>query len=121
MRPLHPSALVLMLSNRVIMGANIAGIYGAQIFRADDKPLYRRGFGIDIAVLAVGVTLAVVRYSDGWIQKLRASKQGQLANVDSGSEHNSQEDEKSSLPRTQPGNGQALGYDTKAVPNATTH
>jgi len=108
---------MLTLSRRVIMGANIAGIYGAQIFRADDKPLYRRGFGIDIAVLTVGVTLAVVRFSDGWIQKRRAAKQEQLANVDSGSEHNSQEDEKSSIPRAQPG----AGYDTKAVPNATTY
>ena len=111
---------MLTLSNRVIMGANIAGIYGAQIFRADDKPLYRRGFGIDIAVLTVGVTLALVRYSDGWIQKRRAAKQGQLANIDSGSEHNSQEDEKSGIPRGQPQAAPA-GYDTKVAPNATTH
>ncbi|KAJ0125206.1 lternative sulfate transporter [Diaporthe amygdali] len=109
----------------VIMGANIAGIYGAQIFRADDKPLYRRGFGIDIAVLTVGVTLAVVRYSDGWIQKRRGQRQGALAAVDSGSEHNSQEDEKSGIPGVQPGHGHAqltpAGYDTKAAPNATTY
>lgn len=46
------------------MGANIAGIYGAQIFRQEDKPRYRRAFGINIAVLAVGLFLAVVRYID---------------------------------------------------------
>lgn len=56
------------------MGANIAGIYGAQIFRSDDKPLYRRGFGIGIAVLAVGLLLAVVRYLDGWLRKRRAAR-----------------------------------------------
>lgn len=110
------------------MGANIAGIYGAQIFRADDKPLYRRGFGIDIAVLTVGVTLAVVRYSDGWIQKRRAARQPQLAAVDSGSEHNShnsQDDEKRGLPQVQPSSGQPrpaqAGYDTKTSPNAPTY
>lgn len=49
----------------VIMGANIAGIYGAQIFRSDDKPRYRRAFVIGIAVLAFGTVLAVVRKVDG--------------------------------------------------------
>jgi hypothetical protein len=48
----------------VIMGANIAGIYGAQIFRADDKPKYRRGFSIACAVLAVGLLLAIFRFID---------------------------------------------------------
>jgi hypothetical protein len=48
----------------VITGANIAGIYGAQIFRADDKPKYRRGFSVACAVLAVGLSLAVFRYVD---------------------------------------------------------
>lgn len=48
----------------VIMGANIAGIYGAQIFRSDDKPRYRRAFVIGIAVLAFGTILAIVRKVD---------------------------------------------------------
>lgn len=56
------------------MGANVAGIYGAQIFRADDKPLYRRGFGIGIAVLSVGLFLAIVRYLDTWYRKRRAAR-----------------------------------------------
>lgn len=46
------------------MGANIAGIYGAQIFRSEDSPKYRRGFGINIGVLSLGVVLAVLRYVD---------------------------------------------------------
>jgi hypothetical protein len=48
----------------VIMGANIAGIYGAQIFRADDNPRYRRAFVVALAVLIFGCALAVVRKVD---------------------------------------------------------
>jgi predicted MFS family arabinose efflux permease len=48
----------------VIMGANIAGIYGAQIFRSEDSPKYRRAFYIGIGVLALGLILAVVRFVD---------------------------------------------------------
>lgn len=46
------------------MGANIAGIYGAQIFRQDDRPRYRRAFSVNCAVLAFGLSLAIVRYVD---------------------------------------------------------
>ena len=53
------------------MGANIAGIYGAQIFRRDDRPKYRRGFSIACAVLAVGVGLAILRFVDEQIRKRR--------------------------------------------------
>lgn len=55
----------------VIMGANIAGIYGAQIFRADDRPRYRRAFNVNIAVLAFGLSLAVLRFLD---DKFRGKK-----------------------------------------------
>ncbi|KFA59954.1 hypothetical protein S40285_07956 [Stachybotrys chlorohalonatus IBT 40285] len=48
----------------VIMGANIAGIYGAQIFRSEDSPRYRRGFSIGIGVLSLAVTLATARWID---------------------------------------------------------
>ncbi|KAL4938276.1 hypothetical protein BDV06DRAFT_226164 [Aspergillus oleicola] len=48
----------------VIMNANIAGIYGAQIFRSDDRPLYRRGFSIALSVLTVGLALAILRFVD---------------------------------------------------------
>jgi hypothetical protein len=57
------------------MGANIAGIYGAQIFRADDKPRYRRGFGVNIAVLTVGLSLAVLRFlDDKFLRRRRAAR-----------------------------------------------
>lgn len=60
----------------VIMAANTAGIYGAQIFRQDDKPKYRRGFSINLGVLSVGLSLAILRYFDELIQKRRARRNG---------------------------------------------
>ncbi|KAF5137494.1 hypothetical protein E5D57_001272 [Metarhizium anisopliae] len=53
------------------MNANIAGIYGAQIFRSDDKPLYQRGFTVAIAVLSVGLVLAVSRWADDFLHRRR--------------------------------------------------
>jgi hypothetical protein len=55
----------------VIMGANLAGVLGGQLYRADDRPTYRRAFNVSIAVLAVGLALAVVRFLD---DKLRRTK-----------------------------------------------
>lgn len=46
------------------MGANTAGIYGAQIFRSDDSPRYRRAFVIGISVLTLGTIAATVRKID---------------------------------------------------------
>lgn len=46
------------------MGANIAGIYGAQIYRSDDRPRYRRAFTLCIALLAVATLCAIVRKVD---------------------------------------------------------
>jgi hypothetical protein len=53
------------------MNANIAGIYGAQIFRSDDKPLYRRGFSVALAVLSVGLVLAIGRFIDTVVHRRR--------------------------------------------------
>lgn len=66
------------------MGANIAGIYGAQIFRSDDKPLYRRGFSVALAVLSVGLVLAIGRYIDTVIH--RRQKRQAVENDDSNDE-----------------------------------
>lgn len=74
------------------MFANIAGIAGAQIFRSDDAPKYRRGFSINIAILAVGLALAAVRFVDDkfWRREKVAEIQQQLAQ-----ENESTGDEKS--------------------------
>jgi hypothetical protein len=59
------------IHNRVIMGANIGGIYGAQLFRADDRPRYRRGFSIGCAIIAFGVACASLRYIIGDVMRRR--------------------------------------------------
>lgn len=56
------------------MNANIAGIYGAQIYRSDDKPLYRRAFGSALGIIAAAVFLAVFRYVDMLWLKRRAAR-----------------------------------------------
>lgn len=52
----------------MVMAGNIAGVYGAQIFREEDNPLYRRGFNIGIAILATSCCLAIIRYIDSKFQ-----------------------------------------------------
>ncbi|EGX91229.1 MFS transporter, putative [Cordyceps militaris CM01] len=60
----HDSEQRALAMAGVIMNANIAGIYGAQIFRSDDKPLYRRGFSVAIAILSFGFVLATARWAE---------------------------------------------------------
>ena len=62
----------------VITGANMAGIYGAQIFREDDEPRYRRAFSVDIAIIAFGLSLVVVRYLDDVRNRVRAKTNAQI-------------------------------------------
>jgi len=95
---------------RVIMFANIAGIAGAQIFRSDDRPKYRRGFSVNIAILAVGLALAVLRFVDDkiWRREKVAEIQEQLAH-----ENDSNSDEKSEGQRD--GHAPTLGLE-KASP-----
>ncbi|EPE02158.1 alternative sulfate transporter [Ophiostoma piceae UAMH 11346] len=66
----------------VIMAANTAGIYGAQIFRQDDKPKYRRGFSINLGVLAFGLAMAILRKVD----QLRQRRRQRTASTDSNSD-----------------------------------
>lgn len=67
-------SMLTALRVSVIMNANIAGIYGAQIFRADDNPLYRRGFSVALAVLSVGLALAMIRFIDTLVQRRRRTE-----------------------------------------------
>ncbi|KAF4917545.1 putative transporter [Colletotrichum viniferum] len=55
----------------IIMSANIAAIYGAQLFQADDKPLYRKAFDSNIGTLAFALVLACIRYGHEVYQKRR--------------------------------------------------
>lgn len=60
----------------MVMAGNIAGIYGAQIFREEDNPLYRRGFNIGIAILATSCCLAIIRYIDSKLVIRRQNREG---------------------------------------------
>jgi hypothetical protein len=46
----------------IIMSANLAAVYGAQVFRADDKPLYRRAFNTNFALLTSVLSVAAGQY-----------------------------------------------------------
>lgn len=44
-----------------IMGANMAGIVGAQIFRSDDNPpYYPRGWNVILALVATAVAATII-------------------------------------------------------------
>jgi hypothetical protein len=77
------------------MGANIAGIYGAQIFRQDDRPRYRRAFSVNCAVLAFGLVLAIVRYIDD-LRTRRRSKERRFSVIGAPPGYTKARDEKSS-------------------------
>lgn len=66
----------------MVMAGNIAGIYGAQIFREEDNPLYRRGFNIGIGILATSCCLAIIRYIDSKFL-IRRQKREEAANQES--------------------------------------
>lgn len=70
------------------MGANIAGIYGAQIFRSEDKPLYKRGFAINLAIISTAIILALVRYIDDLIRRRRVAGQVELVQESGSDEAN---------------------------------
>ena len=75
--------------SRVIMGANIGGIYGAQLFRSDDKPHYFRAFSVACAIIAFGVLCAVCRFVIGDVMLRRRMRQlheagGALSTSDEG-------------------------------------
>lgn len=59
------------------MSANIGAIYGAQIFQADDKPLYRRAFGINLGLLGFALVLAAIRYGHERLKLRRQIQQQQ--------------------------------------------
>lgn len=92
------------------MAANTAGIYGAQIFRQDDKPKYRRGFSINLGVLSFGLSLAILRKIDEFIHKRRARR---LGSVSPGEPISNDEFEKAAAARPAEDQPQSVILDTK--------
>jgi hypothetical protein len=56
------------------MSANIGAIYGAQLFQADDRPLYRRAFACNIGILGAALLLAIGRYAHERYQRRKNSE-----------------------------------------------
>lgn len=84
----------------MVMAGNIAGIYGAQIFREEDNPLYRRGFNIGIGILATSCCLAIVRYVDSKLL-IRRQKREEAASQETVEAANSLGQEELNSDRTQ--------------------
>ncbi|CCF40113.1 alternative sulfate transporter [Colletotrichum higginsianum] len=63
----------------IIMSANIAAIYGAQLFQEDDKPRYRRAFDSNIRILAFALVLAAVRYGHELFQARRKRRRRRMS------------------------------------------
>lgn len=103
------------------MGANTAGIYGAQIFRRDDRPIYRRGFTVAISVLSFGLLLAIIRYIDDRIRRKRARAAGIVTEVNPAAERAAGPDdresngEKAPLPSSVQAAPASLGIGSKPV------
>ena len=53
------------------MSANMSGIAGAQLFRADDAPLYRRGFMVCVILICIGWATAVLQGIQYYISRMR--------------------------------------------------
>lgn len=44
----------------LIMSANTAGIVGSQIFQQQDRPLYRTGWSVILALISLSLVMSVV-------------------------------------------------------------
>jgi hypothetical protein len=65
----------------IIMAANMAGIYANQLFRADDKPRYRRGLSVNVALLVGALGFAVFQGLFIWHKKKRAQRQEETRGI----------------------------------------
>jgi hypothetical protein len=53
-----------------------------QIFRQEDRPRYRRAFGICIGVLSAGLALAAIRWVDDTMRKRREKREKRQVQVE---------------------------------------
>jgi hypothetical protein len=59
-----------------IMGANISGIIGGQLFQAEDAPLYRTGWTVSVALVSAGFLLAGLANLQYWLLNRFQKRQG---------------------------------------------
>jgi hypothetical protein len=60
-----------------IMGANISGIIGSQLFQAEDAPLYRTGWTVSLVLLSIALLLAVLANLQYWLLNRFQKRQGE--------------------------------------------
>ncbi|CRK17857.1 putative transporter like protein [Verticillium longisporum] len=67
-----------------IMSANVAGLIGAQLFRADDRPFYHRGWTIAVVFMALSVACVLLlialyrRANKTYFWKVQSSEAGSV-------------------------------------------
>ena len=50
-----------------IMGANISGIIGSQIFQAEDAPLYKTGWTVILVLVSLALLMSIVANLQYWL------------------------------------------------------
>lgn len=60
-----------------IIGANLAGIIGGQLFQAEDLPLYRKGWTAIIAMVSVALAMAAIANAQYWLLNRFQKREGE--------------------------------------------
>ncbi|KAK4647822.1 uncharacterized protein QC761_104730 [Podospora bellae-mahoneyi] len=60
-----------------VMGANIAGIAGSQIFQAHDAPVYRTGWTIIVALCSASLFMSMVANAQYWLLNKFQKREGE--------------------------------------------
>jgi hypothetical protein len=60
-----------------IMGANLSGIIGGQLFQAEDAPLYRTGWTVSLVLVSIALLLAVLANLQYWLLNRFQKRQGE--------------------------------------------
>lgn len=60
-----------------VMGANIAGIAGSQIFQAHDAPVYRTGWTIIVALCSASLFMSIVANAQYWLLNKFQKREGE--------------------------------------------
>lgn len=60
-----------------VMGANLAGIIGSQIFQAKDAPLYRTGWTVIMALMSVALLMSVIANVQYWLLNRFQKRKGE--------------------------------------------
>ncbi|GAA5897685.1 hypothetical protein JCM6882_000068 [Rhodosporidiobolus microsporus] len=65
-----------------VMAANCGAAVGSQLLRADDAPLYRRGFRVSVALTAFGLAVAIAQHVQYRLSNRRLAAQREALGID---------------------------------------